>query len=132
MSAVRTADTVTRLEALRADLALIEGIAITAGELPALMHPRLRRPLVGALDRMRAVLAAAVDEDLSPENPAFWAAIARARGPHKRDALKVMGREALVLIFAANDMAAGVILAPETRARMLEAALTIRGAAGLV
>lgn len=48
------------------------------------------------------------------------------------DAISVMAQEALVLIFAANDMAAGVILSPETRERMLSAALTIRGAARLV
>lgn len=60
---------------------------------------------------------------------------ARIAHPHQHaaaDAIRVMSREALVLIFAANDMAAGVILSPATRARMLEAALTIRGAARLV
>jgi len=59
----------------------------------------------------------------------------RIAHPHQHaasDALRVMSREALVLIFAANDLAAGVILSPQTRARMLEAALTIRGAARLV
>lgn len=48
------------------------------------------------------------------------------------DALHVMRHEALVLIYAANDMAAGVILSPKARERMLQSALTIRGAAKLV
>lgn len=48
------------------------------------------------------------------------------------DALRVLAREAGILMLAAQDMAAGAILSPKERARMLEAALRIRGAARMV
>jgi hypothetical protein len=48
------------------------------------------------------------------------------------DALKVIAREALVVVLAAEDLAAGMTLKPKERARLLSAAGVIAQAARLV
>lgn len=73
--------------------------------------------------------------DLFPERLADHLARVPNAGSHAHaaaDALKVMAREAGVLVLAAQDLAAGALLSPKDRARMLEAALRIRGAARMV
>ena len=73
--------------------------------------------------------------DLYPEALGHHHERVRLAGSHAHaaaDALKVIAHECTVVQIAAEDLAAGMDLSPRDRARLLEAAVRIRGAARVV